>query len=86
MGVLLWWRTLGLKLAHEKGSFGPEALWIGTQFTVKSVVNKVEISFLAKKNAEILAALEELMDNARGMPTSESWRVNKVGWQGSSPN
>ena len=58
---------LGLKLACEKGSFGPEALWIGTQFTVKSVVNKVEISFPAKKNAEILAALEELMDNARGM-------------------
>ena len=58
---------MGLKLAYEKGSFGPEALWFGTQFTVKSVVNKVEISLPAKKNAEILAALEELMDNARGM-------------------
>ena len=42
-------------------------IWIGTHFTVKSVVNKVEISLPAKKNAEILAALEELMDNARGM-------------------
>ena len=41
MEMLLWWRTLGLKLAYEKGSFGPEAVWIGTHFTVKSVVNKV---------------------------------------------
>ena len=51
MGVLLWWRALGLKLAYEKGSFGPGAIWIGTHFTVKSVVNKVEISLPAKKNA-----------------------------------
>ena len=43
MRVLIW-RTLGLKLAYEKGSF----------------------SLSAKKNAEILAALEELMDNVRG--------------------
>ena len=39
MGVLPWWRTLGLKLACEKGSSGPE-VWIGTHFTV----NKVEVS------------------------------------------
>ena len=43
----------------------------------KSVVNKVEISLPAKKNAEILAALEELMDNAsadiRKLAGKESW-------------
>ena len=59
--------SLGFKLAYEKGSFGPEALWIGTHFTVKSVVNKAEVSFPAKKNAEILVALKGIMDNARGM-------------------
>ena len=77
MGVLLWWRALGLKLAYEKGSFGPEAIWIGTHFTVKSVVNKVEISLPAKKNAEILATLEQLMDNARG--DGQACRHPKVG-------
>ena len=51
----------------EKGSFKPEPLWIGTRFTVKSVVNKVVISLPAMKNTEILVALEELMDNAMGM-------------------
>ena len=56
---------------------------------MKSVVNKVEISLPAKKNAEILAALEELMDNARGMVKHgdiKSWRVKRVGWQGSCAN
>ena len=65
--VLLWWRTLGLKLAYEKGSFGPEVVWNGTHFAVQSVVNKVEISLLAKKIAEILETLKEIMDNSRGM-------------------
>ena len=67
MGVLLWWRTLDLKLAYEKGSFGPDAVWIGTHFLVKPVINKVEISLPAKKNTEILSALEEIMNNSRGM-------------------
>ena len=43
MGVLLWWSTLRLKLAFEKGSFGSSVVWIGTQFEVNSKVNKVEI-------------------------------------------
>ena len=67
MGVLLWWSSLGLKLAYEKGSFGPDAVWIGTHFLVKPVINKVEICLPAKKNTEILSALEEIMDNSRGM-------------------
>ena len=57
-------------------------IWIRTHFTVKSVVNKVEISLPAKKNAEIWATLEEMAS----MQTSESWRVRKVGWQGSCPS
>ena len=67
MGVLLWWCSLGLKLAYEKGSFGPDAVWIGTHFLVKPVINKVEICLPAKKNTEILSVLEEIMDNSRGM-------------------
>ena len=63
MGVLLWWSSLGLKLAYEKGSFGPDAVWIGTQ----SLVNKVEIRLPEKKNVEILSALVEIMDNSMGM-------------------
>ena len=60
-------RFVGLKLAYEEGSFGPDAVWIGTHFLVKSVVDKVEISFPAKKNAEILGTLEEILDDARCM-------------------
>ena len=60
-------RRLAMGCCSGGGSFGPEALCIGTHFTVKSVVNKAEVSFPAKKNAEILVALKELMDNARGM-------------------
>ena len=67
MGVLLWWSSLGLKLAYEKGSFCPDCVWIGTHFLVKPVINKVEICLPAKKNTEILSALEEIMDNSRGM-------------------
>ena len=70
MGVLFWWCSLGLKLAYEKGSFGPDAMWIGTHFLVMPampVINKVEICLPAKKNTEILSALEEIMDNFRGM-------------------
>ena len=65
MGVLLWWSSLGLKLAYEKGSFGPDAVWIGTHFLVNPVINKVEICLPAKKNTEILTALEQIMDNSR---------------------
>ena len=49
MGVLLWWCSLGLKLAYEKGSYGPEAVWIGTRLNVNSMVNKEEVRFPAKK-------------------------------------
>ena len=75
MEVLLWWTTLGLKLVYEKGSFGPDAVWIGTHFLVNSVVNKVEISLPAKKNADLLGTLEEIMDNAsiRKLAGKESW-------------
>ena len=67
MGVLLWWCSLGFKLAYEKGSFGPDAVWIGTHVLVQSATNKVEIRLPAKKNAEILSALVEIMDNSRSM-------------------
>ena len=50
MGVLLWWCSLGLKLVYEKGSYGPEAVWIGTRLSVNSIVNKVEVRLPAKKN------------------------------------
>ena len=61
------------------------AVWIGTHFLVKPVINKVEICLPAKKNTEILAALEEIMDNSRGMIRHAD--VHKVagketGWQG----
>ena len=67
IGVLLWWCFLGLRLAYEKGSFGPDAVLIGTHFLVKPVINKVEICPAAKRNAEILLALEEIMDISRSM-------------------
>ena len=79
MGVLLWWCSLGLKLAYEKGSFGPDAVWIGTHFLVKSVINKVEVCLPAKKNTEILSALEEIMDNSMRM---SGLLGKKAGWQG----
>ena len=71
------WCSLGLKL--EKGSFGPGAVWIGTHFLVKPVINKVEICLPAKKNTEILSALEEIMDNSRGMIKHAD--VRKVAWK-----
>ena len=37
------WASLGLKLAFEKGSFGPEAVWIGTHLVINAKTNKVEI-------------------------------------------
>ena len=57
MGVLLWWSTLGLKLAYEKGSFGARAVWIGTQLEINAKVNKLEVRLPVKKNQEILEAL-----------------------------
>ena len=67
MGVLLWWSSLGLKLAHEKGSFGPEAGWIGTHLAVDARANKVEVRLPSKKNLEILTALSDLMDRPSGI-------------------
>ena len=55
MGVLLWWSSLGLKLAYEKGSFGSKAVWIGTQFEVNSRVNKIDVR------------VSNLMDSPGGM-------------------
>ena len=43
MGVLLWWASSGLKPASEKGSFGPEAVWIGTHLLINDKANKIEI-------------------------------------------
>ena len=37
MGVLLLWCSLGLKLAHEKGSYDAEAVWIGTRVNVNAM-------------------------------------------------
>ena len=73
---------MGLKLAYEKGSFGPDAVWIGTHFLVQSVINKVEIRLPAKKNAEILSALVEIMDNFRCMVRHADVRkiAGKVSW------
>ena len=82
MGVLLWWSSLGLKLACEKGSFGSEVVWIGTHLMVNSRANKVEVRLLAKKNVEILTALSDLMDGlgaiikhdeVRKVAGKESW-------------
>ena len=82
MGVLLWWSSLGLKLACEKGSFGSEVVWIGTHLVVNSKANKVEVRLPAKKNVEILAAMSDLMDGpgavikhdeVRKVAGKESW-------------
>ena len=82
MGVLLWWSSLGLKLACEKGSFGSEVVWIGTHLVVNSMANKVEVRLPAKKNLEILATLSDLMDGpgaiikhdeVRKVAGKESW-------------
>ena len=62
MGVLLWWSSLGLKLAYEKGSSGPEAGWIGTHLVVNARANRVEVRLPSKKNLDILTALSDLMD------------------------
>ena len=42
--------SLGLKLAYEKVSFGPDAEWIGTHLRLDSVVNKLEVRLPTKKN------------------------------------
>ena len=82
MGVLLWWSSLGLKLACEKGSFRSEVVWIGTHLMVNSRDNKVEVRLLAKKNVEIFTALSDLMDGSgviikhdevRKVAGKESW-------------
>ena len=49
MGVLVWWSTLGLKLAYENGSFGPSVVWIGTQMEINVKVNKMEVRLPVKK-------------------------------------
>ena len=84
MGVLLWWSSLGLKLACEKGSFGSEVVWIGTHLMVNSRANKVEVRLLAKKNVEILTALSDLMDGrapSLNMMRSGRSLARRVGWQ-----
>ena len=82
MGVLLWWASLGLTLSYEKGSFGPEAVWVGTHLVINAKANKVEIRLSAKKNSEIPAILLDLMDGpgstikhdeVRKLAGNESW-------------
>ena len=57
-------------------------MWIGTDFLVQSVINKVEIRLPVKKNAEILSALVEIMDNFRCMVRHADVRkiAGKVSW------
>ena len=81
-GVLLWWSTLGLKLAFEKGSFGPRAVWIGTPLEINAKVNKTEVRLPVKKNQEILEALAHVMDSTGGMVRHHEVRrmAGKVSW------
>ena len=49
------------------GSFGPRAVWIGTQLEINAKVNKLEVRLPVKKNQEILGALAHVMDGPGGM-------------------
>ena len=82
MGVLLWWSSLGLKLAYEQGSYGSKVVWIGTQFDVNSRVNKIEVRLPEKKNVELLEAVSNLMDSPGGMARHSDVRrlAGKVSW------
>ena len=73
MEVLFWWSSLGLKLAYEKGSFGPEA---------NARANKVEVRLPSKKNLEILTALSDLMDRPGGIVGHDEVRriAGKESW------
>ena len=61
MGVLLWWNSLGLSLAYKKGSFGVEAVGIGTQFRHQQSRDS------PPNEEERRDPTEELMDNTKGM-------------------
>ena len=82
MGVLLWWNTPGLKLAYEKESFGPKAVWIGTQLEINAKVNKIVVRLPVKQNQEILEALAHIMDSPGGMVRHYEVRriAGKVSW------
>ena len=82
LGVLLWWCSLGLKLAYEKGSYGPEAVWIGTRLNINAMINKMEVRLPTKKNTEILDALKHLMDSPGGMVKHDEVRkiAGKESW------
>ena len=89
MGVLLWWSSLGLKLACEKGSFGSKAVWVGTQFDVNSGVNKIEVRLPEKKNVELLEAVSNLMDSPRwhgeAFRCAQTCRQGELGGKFSAP-
>ena len=61
-------------MACEKGSYGPEAVFIGTRLKVNSLI------LLAKKNSEIRDALKALMDNP-ALSISENWWERELGGQ-----
>lgn len=58
--VLLWWLTLGLKVAWTKGAIGAEAEWIGAKLTVDDQAGFVRVSVTAAKVEEWRVLLQWL--------------------------
>ena len=58
--VLLWWLTLGLKVAWSKGALGPEAEWIGAKLVVNDREGFVRVMVAASKLEEWRVLLEGL--------------------------
>ena len=58
---------LGSQIGPRKGFLSPRCRVDRDPFSGEAGHKKIEICLPAKKNAEILLALEEIMDNSRGM-------------------
>ena len=82
MGVLVWWSTLGLKLAYEKKSFGPSVVWIGTQMEINFKLNKMAVCLPVNRNQKIFEALTHIMDSPGGMVRHHEVRriAGKISW------
>ena len=58
--ILLWWLTLGLKVAWTKGAVGTDAEWIGAKLTVDDQAGFVRVSVTSSKVDEWRVLLQRL--------------------------
>ena len=79
--IVLWWATLGLRLAYKKGQFAASVDWIGARIAVDADGRRVEVTVPEAKNREIVELLRTLA-HGKGLVPAKALRTiaGKCGW------